>query len=128
MAILILFSNSGWALSFHYCKDELASVSFSYVQNYEEDTDSCGIADSCCGEDGEHQDCCDDQTVESSKSDSNLITKVLELDLCTFILPNVLPTFNNINALKSKKSNIAFYVDLNAPPLYDLFCQLVFYA
>ncbi|WP_212906041.1 HYC_CC_PP family protein [Capnocytophaga stomatis] len=128
LATLILFSNSGWALSFHYCKDELASISISYTEISEQDSDSCSLDGGCCETKDDHSDCCDNQTFESSKSDNTLVSKVFELNLFSFVLSENLYNFNNISILKSNRSIPAFYVDLNAPPLYELFCQLVFYA
>ena len=42
LSILILFSNSGWAVTFHYCQDQLASVSLDYASALiVEDDDAC---------------------------------------------------------------------------------------
>ncbi|MDO4782375.1 MAG: hypothetical protein Q4A09_04050 [Capnocytophaga felis] len=128
LAILILFSNSGWALSFHYCKDELYSISISYTEVSEQESDSCNLDGGCCGTKDDHSDCCDNQTFESSKSDNNLISNTFELNLFSFVLSETSYNFDNISILKSNRNIPAFYIDLNAPPLYKLFCQFVFYA
>lgn len=128
LSILILFSNSGWALSFHYCKDELASISFSYIDASKQESDSCDLSESCCESDNNHSDCCDSQTFESSKSDSKFISKTFELSLSSFVIFENSYILNNISNLISSRNFPAFYVDLNAPPLYELFCQLIFYA
>ena len=50
LSILILFSNSGWAVTFHYCQDQLASVSLDYASALiVEDDDACATMDDCCG-------------------------------------------------------------------------------
>ena len=52
LSILILFSNSGWAVTFHYCQDQLASVSLDYASALiVEDDDACATMDDCCGGD-----------------------------------------------------------------------------
>ena len=50
LSVLILFSNSGWAISFHYCQDSLSSVSLEYITSSisEDDDDSCASMGSCC--------------------------------------------------------------------------------
>lgn len=127
LSTLILFSNSGWALTFHYCKDEVASVSWGFSSVEEED--SCQTEKSCCAENDEHSDCCDDQTFESSGSESKFISKSFELNTSAFVLSEAHTyNFQNQSVSKPKKCVPAFYVDLNAPPLYKLYCQLVFYA
>ncbi|MFK8265982.1 HYC_CC_PP family protein [Capnocytophaga cynodegmi] len=128
LIILILFSNSGWAFSFHYCKDELASISFTYEIISEQENDSCDLVGGCCESNDEHSNCCDNQTFESSKSDDTLSSKTFQLSFFTFALPENSYNFKNISILKSNRNVPAFYVDLNAPPLYKLFCQLIFYA
>ncbi len=127
LSSLILFSNSGWALTFHYCKDEVASVSWGFPSV--EKGDACQTEKSCCAESDEHSDCCDDQTFEPSSSESKFISKSFELNVSAFVLSETHSyNFQNQSISKTKKSVPAFYVDLNAPPLYKLYCQLVFYA
>ncbi|MDO5105558.1 hypothetical protein [Capnocytophaga sp.] len=124
-----MYSNSGWALAFHYCGDEIASVSLDFLHSTSSQTDCCPIDESCCANSDEHSNCCDNQTFESSSSENKVITQIFKLTFSTF-LPSETQFFHfqNTENIKSKKSTPAFYVDLNAPPLYTLYCQLVFYA
>lgn len=129
LAILILYSNSGWVLAFHYCNDEIASISLKLLPSTSSQSNCCPVDDSCCVDSNEHNDCCDNQTFESSSSENQFTTQILKLTFSTF-LPSETQLFHlqNTESLKSKKSTPAFYVDLNAPPLYVLYCRLVFYA
>ena len=122
LSILILFSNSGWAVTFHYCQDQLASVSLDYASALiVEDDDACATMDDCCGGDeddnsDDNKKCCDNTSVASSTSDSTSVVKAFELQLQSFVLPtSCIPS--SVEAVR-----------LNTPPLYALYCQRVFYA
>ena len=131
LSILILFSNSGWAVTFHYCQEQLASVSL-------EDDDACACAtmDDCSGGDeddnsDDNKKCCDNTSVASSTSDSTSVVKAFELELQSFVLPtSCIPSSVEevIILTTATKSSPTSAVRLNAPPLYALYCQRVFYA
>lgn len=128
LTFLILFANSGWALAFHYCKEELVAISLNYPSDFQE-VGECQKEKSCCEETDDHQECCDNQQVEVKSSDNKLVTKVFELNLSAFTLvQEAVFSFEEINSEKSKRNTPAFYADVNAPPLYKLYCQWVFYA
>lgn len=139
LSILILFSNSGWAVTFHYCQDQLASVSLDYVSALiVEDDDACACAtmDDCSGGDeddnsDDNKKCCDNTSVASSTSDSTSVVKAFELQLQSFVLPtSCIPSSVEevIILTTATKSSPTSAVRLNAPPLYALYCQRVFYA
>ena len=126
LVFLILFSNSGWAFSFHFCNDNLASITLENKFYYVDNQDSCSSKIECCYEDNQHNDCCNDKLFESSSSDSKFLSKIFELNLSFFTLSEqILHIFENVSVSKAKKKNPAFYVDLKAPPLYKLYCQLM---
>ena len=131
LSILILFSNSGWAVTFHYCQDQLASVSLDYASALiVEDDDTCATMDDCCG--GDEDDNSDDNTsVASSTSDSISVVKAFELELQSFVLPtSCIPSSVEevVILTTTRSSSPTSAVRLNAPPLYALYCQRVFYA
>ena len=133
LSILILFSNSGWAVTFHYCQDQLASVSLDYASALiVEDDDACATMDDCCGGDeDDNKKCCDNTSVASSTSDSTSVVKAFELQLQSFVLPiSYIPSSVEevIILTTATKSSPTSAVRLNAPPLYALYCQRVFYA
>lgn len=138
LSALILFSNSGWAITFHYCKDTLSSVSLEYPTSASEEEEDCTTMDSCCASDDNddetetsHKKCCDDTSITSSISDSTSIVKVLELQLQPFVIaPPTLPILEEVSITETVKKSITtdFFTQLNAPPLYELYCQRVFYS
>ena len=138
LSALILFSNSGWAITFHYCKDTLSSVSLEYLTSASEEEEDCTTMDSCCASDDNddetetsHKKCCDDTSITSSISDSTSVVKVLELQLQPFVIaPTTLPILEEVSITETVKKSITtdFFTQLNAPPLYELYCQRVFYS
>ena len=140
LSVLILFSNSGWAISFHYCQDSLSSVSLEYITSSisEGDDDSCASMGSCCASEdydneteSSHKKCCDNTAISSSISASTSVVKALELQLQPFVVSSlVFPTLEVVSIPQTVKKAITrdFFLQLNAPPLYELYCQRVFYS
>ena len=91
--------------------------------------------DDCCGGDeddnsDDNKKCCDNTSVASSTSDSTSVVKTFELQLQWFILLTPCsPSFAEETVLTTARSSSpTSAVRLNAPPLYALYCQRVFYA
>lgn len=128
LSALILFSGIGLAINVHYCGGKVSSVGLTYkVQEL------CGVASkkkSCCGsETSTHKKCCKDSLIKINKHGENVIVKSLHLDLAAFAFApaqSFLLT-GQTDAVQSKQLP-AFYASPNAPPLYKLYCQLVYYA
>jgi|688.fasta_scaffold01637_32 hypothetical protein len=127
MAFYLLISSSGFAFNVHYCGDTIASV--SSVFNTEETCvmDVHPEEKSCCAASLENHDgCCSDETIQADFDD--VVIKQLQFD---FDYVSVLPTFEfpfytNRAALVNKQL-FDYYCDANAPPLYQLYSQFVFY-
>ena len=83
LSALILFSNSGWAISFHYCQDSLSSVSLEYIISSvsEEDDDSCASMGSCCAsEDDEDENETDEAVLQQDFELEQIQSAMQELD------------------------------------------------
>ena len=137
LSILILFSNSGWAITFHYCKDTLSSISLEYLtQVTNTQTDDCSTTNKCCAGDNNqetsHKKCCDDTSVSSSIQDSTTLVKSLELQLQPFVVAT--PTLPSLVVVQPTTKPIQNLIlpdlgyRLNPPPLDVLHCQRVFYC
>ena len=125
LATLILLANLGLSFAVHYCKDEIASVSFQY----QEDEPCVEDIKSCCATADSHDSCCSNKLIKVEKKTDDILVKTLQLDLeqAVFVAdwkPNFV-TFESENIVSNE---VAFYCDSHAPPLYKLYCQLVFYA
>ena len=132
LTMLILVSSMGLALNVHYCHGKISSVNFAYRKaepcnghKDEKKAHACGV------EKDSHKKCCKDDLVKlkDTKSD-NILSKSLQLDLGAFCLaeewnPN---TLYSTTATIVTKDTPSFYCESNAPPLYRLYCQYIFYA
>lgn len=125
VALVILMTNVSSSFIVHYCNDTIASISFNI---YSEDP-CVKPTVSCCAIDNEHDSCCSNKIVKVEKKNDNFLTKSLKFDLNDVVL-NDISTIEFVDeaVLFSFNENPAFYCESNAPPLYKLYCQLVFYA
>jgi len=130
IAMLILVSNVGLAFNVHYCGGEIASVSLAYKSEMPcmETSDS---ESSCCAATEKKDSCCSNSKVDLKKNTTdNIIVKSFQLDLGSFtIVDNWKPVVDSEEEEVIVKSDVAsFYCDSNAPPLFKLYCQYIFYA
>lgn len=128
MAFYLLISASGLAFNVHYCGDTIASVSSVFNTKEPCETDNHPEEKACCAVSAENHDgCCSDQTVQADLDE--VIIKQLYFD---FDYVSVLPTCDVLfftNSVESVKEQLFdYYCDANAPPLYKLYSQYVFYA
>lgn len=131
LAFLILASNMGFAINVHYCHDEVSSVSLAYKidepcnDHHKEESKSC-----CAKASESHKKCCKNDLVklQDDKAD-NIIVKSLQLDLSAFYTleewkPAQFATYTPVINHESP----SFYCEAHAPPLFQLYCQYIFYA
>lgn len=125
LASLILLANLGLSLSVHYCKDEIASVSFQF----HEEEPCVEKTTSCCAKENSHSSCCSNKLIKVEKKTDDVLVKVLQLDLDQAVFNTEwTTTLVPFVPFSTTSNDAAFYCDSNAPPLYKLYCQLVFYA
>jgi len=125
----LLFSNLGLAVNIHYCGNVIEKIELGYASsmNCAEETHE----KSCCKEKNEtsKKDCCKDQTIKQ-KTDE-VVVKIFQLQqFSDFVIPAVYKfqpvVLTEINL--SKKIDVAFCFESNAPPLYKLYNQYLLYA
>lgn len=125
LASLILLANLGLSFAVHYCKDEIASVSFQY----QEDKPCVEDVKSCCATADSHDSCCSNKLIKVEKKTDDILVKTFQLDLePTIFAADWKPNFVAFESENIVSNEVAFYCDSHAPPLYKLYCQLVFYA
>ena len=125
LATLILLANLGLSFAVHYCKDEIASVSFQY----QEDEPCVEDVKSCCTTADSHDSCCSNKLIKVEKKTDDILVKTLQLDLEQAVfVADWKPNFVAFESENFVSNEVAFYCDSHAPPLYKLYCQLVFYA
>jgi hypothetical protein len=128
MAFYLLISSSGLAFNVHYCGDTVASV--STVFNTEEPCvmDIHSEEKACCSASSENHDgCCSDETIQADFDE--VVIKQVQFDFdYVSVLPTVDFSFYTNRVKQINEQLFDYYCDANAPPLYQLYTQLVFYA
>jgi len=122
LAILLLVSNIGFAFDVHYCGGKVASVSLN--------TPASGSPEKkCCGAKEKKSSCCKDKVVHFEKKSDNATIKFFFFQ---FAFPAVIQEYSPIAFLSVSnfKSSqiISYYSDANAPPLFKLYHQYIFYS
>lgn len=124
LSILLLVSNVGLSFNVHYCGDKIASISLK------SDISSQGTNKGCCKEStSKKYNCCKDRAFYFQQKADNFIVKSFAFHLdYSFILEEWNPiVFSSVSHFKN--SQIATYCcEANAPPLYKLYGQYVFYV
>ena len=125
LASIVLLATLGLSFAVHYCKDEIASVSFQY----QEDEPCVEEAKSCCAKEVSHDSCCSNKLIKVEKKTDDILVKTFQLDLePTVFITDWKPNLVAFESENLVSSEVGFYCDSHAPPLYKLYCQLVFYA
>jgi len=133
--LILLFSNVGLAFNIHYCQGQIEKISSVY--SHHKHNDVCEMQQqaekSCCNKttisSQKDDDCCKDDILTQNPIDKNFV-KVFPIQLDPFISTEIWNSENYdwIPILKKADSSPAFYCDSNAPPLFKLYCRLIFYA
>ncbi|WP_264536054.1 HYC_CC_PP family protein [Flavobacterium sp. N1736] len=122
LAFLLLVSNIGFAFDVHYCGGKIASVSLNT-------TVSASPEKQCCGAKEKKSSCCKDKVVHLEKKSDDATFKIFFFQIA---FPAIIQEFKPIAFLSipNFKSNqiISYYSHANAPPLYKLYRQYIFYA
>lgn len=122
LAFLLLVSNIGFAFDVHYCGGNIASISLSTKTTVTPEK-------KCCGEKEKKSSCCKDKHFQFEKKSDNATLKFFFFQ---FAFPAVIQQYSPIAflSISNFKNNqiIAYCSDANAPPLFKLYQQYIFYA
>lgn len=130
LAILLLISNLGLAFNVHYCGDKIASVSsaFSMIEIMKVDSFQ---KDCCCKIDDSKKDsCCKNKIVDVKKDAEDVIIKTFSFQIYVpFVtIKSQELFFAKAEKIISKTNLTEYYCSPNAPPLFKLYKQYIFYA
>jgi hypothetical protein len=121
LAFLLLVSNIGFAFDVHYCGGKIASVSLNTAEK--------AVEKKCCGSVEKKNSCCKDKVVHFEKKSDDATFKIFFFQIA---FPAIIQEFNSITfiAIPNFKNNqiISYYSDANAPPLFKLYNQYIFYS
>jgi hypothetical protein len=131
LALFLLVSNTGFAIDVHYCGGKIASVKPSFWKTLESQNT---VEESCCPPKAssileEKGSCCKDKVVSFQKKFENLTVNSISFQSDFSFLfedwkPIVCSEFQNFESNKIT----SYYCDANAPPLFKLYHQYIFYA
>lgn len=123
LAFLLLVSNVGLAFNVHYCGGEIASVSVKPIA-YQKAEKSC-----CSKKVEKEESCCKDKVVNFQKKSDNTVLKVFSIDSPIYFIIKESQTFvfSSEANLKSAQAT-SYFCAANAPPLFKLYSQYIFYA
>lgn len=127
LAFVLLVSNVGFAIDVHYCDGEIASVKPVLWKAPESPTTA---ENSCCAPKVEKKDsCCKDKVVNfQKKSENTTVTSISFQPNFTFIFEEWKPiVFAPVSYFENSKIT-SYCCDANAPPLFQLYHQYIFYA
>ena len=128
MAFYLLISSSGLAFSVHYCGDTIASVSSVFKTDESCVMDIQSEVKSCCATSLENHDgCCSNETIQADFDEVVIKQQHFDFDYIS-VLPIVDFSFYTNRVEQINEQLIDYYCNANAPPLYQLYSQFVFYA
>jgi len=131
LAILLLVSNIGLAFNVHFCGGKIASISSVYsIKERGDAPEKSTAAKECCSEkEKDHKQCCKDKVVDLEDKSPDTIIKSFSFHIdVPFVLQDWKPiVFNEVAAFKQSEK-IVYYCEANAPPLFKLYSQYIFYA
>jgi len=121
LAVLLLVSNIGFAFDVHYCGGSIASVSLKTTEE--------PVAEKkCCGSKEKKNSCCKDKVVHFEKKSDNATIKFFFFQFAfTAVKQDYNPVVLELPNFK-KKEVLSYYADANAPPLFKLYHQYIFYS
>ena len=131
LAILLLISNFGLAFNVHYCGDKIASFSSAFSTVETQSKEAFSKENCCCvKESGEKSSCCKNKVVDLKKETKDVIVKTFSFQLDS---PFIVVKSSELLFTKAEKnisnSNVTeYYCSPNAPPLFKLYQQYIFYG
>lgn len=122
-AFFLLVSNTGLAFNVHYCGDKIASVSLK--SNFSPPK----TEENCCGIDEKENSCCKDEVVNFQKKSDNFIEKGFSFQaVASFVFQEWNSFVTTAFQQFSSDKITTYFCDANAPPLFKLYSQYIFYA
>jgi hypothetical protein len=138
LAFSLLLSSSGLAFNVHYCGEKIAAISSVFTSKEVCDDSKNTLSNelakkpesACCSKKKiNHKKCCSNKEVNLKDKYDKFTSKLIsfDIDLQYFFTPWMLISFS-LGATIQKSQSVGYYCNANAPPLYKIFCQLLFYA
>lgn len=132
LAILLLVSNFGLAFNVHYCGDKISSISsaFATIETLKKAV-AAAQKDCCCKKDVKEKiSCCKNKVVDLKKDTKEVVIKTFSFQVqAQFLLIKCKELlFAKAEKVISNTNVTEYYCSPNAPPLFKLYQQYIFYA
>lgn len=131
LAIFLLVSNTGFAIDVHYCGGKIASIKPSYWESKESLSSK---EKSCCPPKvttiaNKKESCCKDKVVHFQKKSGKVTLNSISFQPdFTFLFEEWNPIIFSKEVIIAHNCITSYYCDANAPPLFKLYHQYIFYA
>src|SRR5690606_32151019 len=90
--------------------------------------EECSSEKSCCGSSDDHSDCCKDEYISQDNSEV-ITTTIFSFNVDAFVNFDNELVFEFSEYSEDFKQAYHYYsYNSNAPPLYKLYCSLIYYA
>lgn len=131
LAFFLLVSNMGMAFNVHFCSETISSITLNYKVD-----ESCTIPEKkapvkkCCAEKAkENKKCCSDKKIEQKKKSEQVVVKTFSFNAdLPFVINDWKPIVFETLPASIQQTPIEYCCDANAPPLFKLYSQYIFYA
>jgi len=132
VAFLMLVSNTGFAMTVHYCGGKIADISSGFNSD-----ETCKMQkkaeaeNACCAKKiaTNHKKCCSDKTVNLKGKAIDVVVKMASAnDAGPFVVPVYHAFVFEGEQVISTEKLTSYYCDAHAPPLFKLYQQYIFYA
>jgi hypothetical protein len=131
LAVFLLVSNTGFALGVHYCEGNIASVQAVFWKTsatlIKEEKGCCPpkVSSATTKKDS----CCKNKVVHFQKKSGKITLNSISFQPnFVFLIEDWHPiVFSEFSTFEDNRG-ISYYCDANAPPLFKLYHQYIFYA
>lgn len=131
LALLLLVSNFGLAFNVHYCGDKIASISsaFSTVKASEKVEISKKYC-CCVKQEISEESCCKNKVLDLKKDTKDVIVKTFsfQVEAPFVVVKSSELIFAKAEKIPSNASITEYFCSPNAPPLFKIYQQYIFYA
>lgn len=120
LAFFMLVSNIGFAMNVHYCGNKIAGVSLNIA--------APSVEKSCCGVAKKDSSCCQNKVILLQKKTDQAVSKSFVFEFHDLVFPSQwTPVFSVVVVPAAQNNTTAYCFNPNAPPLYKLYSQYIFY-
>ena len=131
IAFLMLVSNTGFAMTVHYCGGKISSISSGFSNKETCEMPKVEPEKACCAKkiESNHKKCCSDKTLNLKGKAIDVIVKMASADYAAhFVVPVFKPVVFGEIQIVAAKTLPSYHCDAHAPPLFKLYQQYIFYA